>query len=239
MMKVMRKIFCFFVIGAMVFASCGKKTSEKEEKKASDLKTVSVKLNEDAPLYMLSNMTVSGFSINDTTNGIKAKVLMPIKKAKDTTYSIELMSLEAEKVFKESIAQLKEIGKKNEPHNLLIRTVFVTHHNGFLSALFEKEVICAETTSKDSTFFAITYDIKKNTPLKITQVLNIDEQSFEKVISNFTNIEPKMSFSEFESSVFAFGKDSLYIYPLREGKQISVSAPLQSLEYYFINGNKE
>ena len=80
MMKVMRKIFCFFVIGAMVFASCGKKTSEKEEKKASDLKTVSVKLNEDAPLYMLSNMTVSGFSINDTTNGIKAKVLMPIKK---------------------------------------------------------------------------------------------------------------------------------------------------------------
>ena len=218
----------------MVFASCGKKTSEKEEKKAGDFKTVSVKLNEDAPLYMLGNMTVSGFSINDTTNGIKVKVLMPIKKVKDTTYSIKLMSLEAEKVFKESVAQLK-----NEPHNLLIRTVFVTHYNGFLSALFEKEVICAETTSKDSTFFAVTYDIKKNTPLKITQVLNIDEKSFEKVISNFTNLEPKMSFSEFESSVFALGKDSLYIYPLREGKQLQVSAPLQSLEHYFINGSKE
>ena len=232
----MRKIFYFFTIGLLLFSACGKKETENKTNNDSKYKTISVKLNEDAPTYMIKGLTISGFSVNDTINGIKAKVLMPIKKAKDTTYSINPITLEAQKVFKESIAQLKEIGKKNETHNLLIRTVFVTHYNGLLSALFEKEVICAESTIKDSTFFAITYDITKNTPLKIRQVLNIDEQSFEKIISNFTNLEPKMSFSEFETSQFAIGKDSLYIYPLREGKQQQISAPLQSLEHYFING---
>ena len=78
----MRKIFCFFAIGVLLFSACGKKEAKKEENKDSKYKTVEEKLNDNAPTYMLKGLTISGFSINDTTNGIKAKVLSPVKRIK-------------------------------------------------------------------------------------------------------------------------------------------------------------
>ena len=81
--------------------------------------------------------------------------------------------------------------------------------------------------------------MQKNTPLKITEIFNITAENFDKVAKNFSKTEQTLSFEEFSTSQFAFSKDSLMVYPIREGKQISISAPLQSLEHYFINDKKE
>lgn len=235
----MRKIFCFFAIGVLLFSACGKKEAKKEENKNSKYKTVEEKLNDNAPTYMLKGLTISGFSINDTTNGIKAKVLSPVKRIKDSTFSIKPMTLEVEKQFKQTVAELKEIGKKTEQHNLVIRTVSVVSYNNLISGLFEKRLTYAEEGKKENEFFAITYDMQKNTPLKITEIFNITAENFDKVANNFSKTEQMLSFEEFSTSQFAFSKDSLMVYPIREGKQISISAPLQSLEHYLINDKKE
>ena len=223
----------------LLFSACGKKETENKTNNDSKYKTIEEKLNDNAPTYMIKGLTISGFSVNDTANGIKAKVLLPVKRVKDSIFSVKPLILEAEKQFQQAVAELKKIGKKNEPHNLMIKTVSVVSYDNLISGLFEKKLTYAEEGKIENSFFALTYDMQKNTALKITEIFNVTNENFDKVVNNFSNIEPKMSFEEFSSSQFAFGKDSLYIYPLREGKQISVSAPLQSLEHYFINGNKE
>ncbi len=224
----MKLLFYFLTFSALIFASCGKKAEQKQEKKDTKLKTVEVKLNADAPTYMLQTLTISGFSINDTANGIKARMLIPVKKVKEETRSIKPIITTSEGVFKQGVEQIKQIGKKQEPHQLLVRTVWVVPYNNLLSALMEREIVYAESNQKDSLFFGVTYNVEKNIPLKITEVVNLNAQEFEKLSLPF-------GFEEFKSSQFAIGKDSLYIYPTIEGKQSKFTLPLQSLEHFIIN----
>lgn len=224
----MKRVLCLFALSAIIVVSCGKKQEEKPQQNNTDLKTVEVKLNSDAPLYLLPNLTISGFTINDTINGIKAKVLSPFKKTKDNSFSIKPISIEAENQFKEAVAELKKVGKQSEPHSLLIRTVWVVAYNNLISALLEKEIIYAGNTQKDSLFFALTYNAKQNTPLKITEVLDLNAQEFEKLSLPF-------GYEEYKASQFAIGKDSLYIYPTIDGKQTQFTLPLQTIEHHIIN----
>ncbi len=231
----MKRIFCFLALSTLIVVSCGKKAEEKQAKQPSDLKTVEIKLNDDAPEYMLQTLTISGFSINDTVNGIKARILTPVKKNKEVELSLKAVNVSIQQRFKESVEQLKQIGKKQEPHQLLIRMVSVVSYNNLISALMEREVLYAETNQKDSVFFGVTYDMKKNTPLKITEVFNIDEKGFEKISSYFTNVEASLGFNDFLSSEFAISKDSVFFYPSKQEKQFQVAIPIQSLEHYIIN----
>ena len=241
----MKRIFYFFTLSALVFASCGKKAEEKQEKKDSNLKTIEVKLNDDAPTYMLQTLTVSGFSINDTVNGIKARVLSPVKKVKQETRSLKPITSRSEQIFKQSVEELKKIGKKQEQHQLLVRTVSVVAYNNLVSALMEREIIyaernkslCKRRTGKDgdSLFFGVTYNVANNTPLKITEVININEKTFEKISSYFTNVEASLGFAEFANSEFAISNDNILLYPTKDSKQYEVAIPIQAIEHYIIN----
>jgi hypothetical protein len=231
----MKRIFYFLTFSALVFASCGKKAEEKQVEQEVNLKTVEVKLNDDAPIYMLQTLTISGFSINDTVNGIKARVLTPVKKIKEETRSFKPINSRSEQMFKQSVEQLKQIGKKQEPHQLLVRTVSVVSYNNLVSALMEREIIYAETNQKDSLFFGVTYNVEKNTPLKITEVININEKTFEKISSYFTNVEASLGFNDFVGSEFAISNDSIFVYPTKQEKQYQVAIPIQTIEHYIIN----
>lgn len=231
----MKRLFYFFTLSALVFASCGKKTEEKQEKKDSNLKTIEVKLNDDAPTYMLQTLTVSGFSINDTVNGIKARVLSPVKKVKQETRSLKPITSRSEQIFKQSVEELKKIGKKQEQHQLLVRTVSVVAYNNLVSALMEREIIYAETNQKDSLFFGVTYNVANNTPLKVRELLDIDEKKFEKIASYFTDVESSLGFAEFSNSEFAISNDNILLYPTKDSKQYEVAIPIQAIEHYIIN----
>jgi hypothetical protein len=231
----MKRIFYFLTFSALIFASCGKKAEQKQEKQETKFKSVELKLNEDAPTYMIKSLTIGGFSINDTVHGIKARVLAPVKKIKEETRSFKPINSCSEKMFKQSVEQLKQIGKKKEPHQLLVRTVSVVSYNNLISALMEREIIYAETNQKDSVFFGVTYNVEKNTPLKITEVFNIDEKNFEKIASYFTNVESTLCYNDFLSSEFAISKDSVFFYPRKQTTQYQVAIPLQPIEHYIIN----
>ncbi len=231
----MKRIFYFLTFSALVFASCGKKAEEKQEKKDSNLKTIEVKLNDDAPTYMLQTLTVSGFSINDTINGIKARVLSPVKKVKQETRSLKPITSRSEQIFKQSVEELKKIGKKQEQHQLLVRTVSVVAYNNLVSALMEREIIYAETNQKDSLFFGVTYNVANNTPLKVRELLDIDEKKFEKIASYFTDVESSLGFAEFSNSEFAISNDNILLYPTKDSKQYEVAIPIQAIEHYIIN----
>ncbi len=231
----MKRIFYFLTFSALIFASCGKKAEEKQEKQNSNLKTVEVKLNEDAPTYMLQTLTISGFSVNDTVNGIKAKMLIPIKRVKEETRSFKVIASKGEQIFKQSVEEIKKIGKKEVPHQLLVRTVSVVSYNSLVSALMEREIIYAETNQKDSLFFGVTYNVANNTPLKIREVLDIDEKKFEKISSYFTNVESSLGFEDFSNSEFAISKDNILVYPTKDLKQYEISIPIQAIEHYIIN----
>lgn len=231
----MKRIFYFLTFSALVFASCGKKAEEKQVKQETNLKTVEVKLNDDAPIYMLQTLTVSGFSINDTVNGIKARVLTPVKKVKQETRSLKPITTRSEQIFKQSVEELKKIGKKQEQHQLLVRTVSVVAYNNLVSALMEREIIYAETNQKDSLFFGVTYNVANNTPLKVRELLDIDEKKFEKIASYFTDVESSLGFAEFSNSEFAISNDNILLYPTKDSKQYEVAIPIQAIEHYIIN----
>ncbi len=231
----MKRIFYFLTFSALVFASCGKKAEEKQVKQETNLKTVEVKLNDDAPIYMLQTLTISGFSINDTVNGIKARVLSPVKKVKQETRSLKPITTRSEQIFKQSVEELKKIGKKQEQHQLLVRTVSVVAYNNLVSALMEREIIYAETNQKDSLFFGVTYNVANNTPLKVRELLDIDEKKFEKIASYFTDVESSLGFAEFSNSEFAISNDNILLYPTKDSKQYEVAIPIQAIEHYIIN----
>lgn len=231
----MKGMFYVLIFSACLMFSCGKKTEQTPAKEQKDLKMVTVKLNDDAPTYMLKNLSVSGVSITDTINGIKAKMLIPIKKLKDDALSLKPITSRSEQIFKQSVEELKKIGKKQEQHQLLVRTVSVVAYNNLISALMEREILFAETNQKDSLFFGVTYNVAKNTPLNIKEVLDIDEKKFEKISSYFTNIEPSLGYEDFSSSEFAISLDSIFIYPTKDLKQYQISIPIHAIEHYIIN----
>ncbi len=231
----MKRLFYFLTFSALIFASCGKKAEQKQEKNDTKLKTVEIKLNEDAPTYMLQTLTISGFSINDTVNGIKAKMLVPIKRVKEETRSFKLIASKAEQIFKQSVEEIKKVGKKEMPHQLLVRTVSVVAYNNLVSALMEREIVYAESNQKDSLFFGVTYNVANDTPLKIREILDIDDKKFEKISSYFTNVEASLGFEEFVNSEFAISKDNILVYPIKDSKQYEVSIPIQAIEHYIIN----
>lgn len=215
--------------------SCGKK--DQKTKTDSRFTTKRVEITEEKPEYLLNDMSISGFRVNDTINGIKVNLLCPVVKSKTAGFSTKLIYEISNSYFKNFVAEAKEKGKNDSIyHQLNIRTVFVNSKAGLISCLMEENAKFVGEGIRKS-YFGVTYKKTEDKALSFAEVFPIDEANFDDFKLLFSSKADVLSKKDFDESQFAIGKDSLYVFVIgEENKQTKLSAPIQSIEEFIING---
>lgn len=227
------KLFSLILVFCVI--SCGKK--EQKPEKDSKFTKKQIELTEEKPEYLLNDMSISGFKINDTVNGIKVNLLCPVVKSKTAEFSTKLIYEISNSHFKNFVAEAKEKGKHDSVfHSLNIRTVFVNSYNNLISCLMErKSEFAGEETRKH--YFGVTYKKTADKPLKFTEVFPLDESMFEEFRQLFSEKAASLSLKDFNESQFAIGKDSLFVFVSKDEKnQMKLSVPVLMVEGFIING---
>ena len=81
----------FSLVLVFCVVSCGKK--DQKAKTDSRFTTKQVEITEEKPEYLLNDMSISGFRVNDTINGIKVNLLCPVVKSKINLRIINLFPI--------------------------------------------------------------------------------------------------------------------------------------------------
>lgn len=221
---------------AFLLQGCGKKKSEAE--KDPRFKQSVEQVSENKPDYLLENLSLSGLRVNDTTNNIKANILLPVARAKDLGYSLKPISKAANESFKDFVQRAKAEGKiADKFHTFDIKTVFVNSSGGLISCLMEAEEQFAGK-QKSVCRFGVTYPKTKSEPLGFMQVFPLDDKTFSEFKAAFSDKEAEFSLSDLEVCDFAIGRDSLFIFLADSGsvKQRSLSATLDKVQGFMVNG---
>ena len=215
--------------------SCGKK--DQKAKNDSRFTTKQVEITDEKPEYLLNDMSISGFRVNDTINGIKVNLLCPVVKSKTAGFSTKLIYEISNSYFKNFVAEAKEKGKNDSVfHQLNIRTVFVNSKAGLISCLMEEKAKFVGEEIRKS-YFGVTYKKTDDKALSFAEVFPIDEANFDEFKLLFSTKADALSKKDFDESQFAIGKDSLYVFVGgKESSQTKFSAPIQSIEGFIING---
>ena len=100
----------FSLVLVFCVVSCGKK--DQKAKTDSRFTTKQVEITEEKPEYLLNDMSISGFRVNDTINGIKVNLLCPVVKSKTAGFSTKLIYEISNSYFKNFVAEAKEKGNE-------------------------------------------------------------------------------------------------------------------------------
>lgn len=223
-------------LAAFLLQGCGKKKSEtgKDPRFKQSVEQVS----ENKPDYLLENLSLSGLRVNDTTNNIKANILLPTARTKDLGYSLKPVSKVANERFKDFVQRAKAEGKiSGKFHTFDIKTVFVNSVGGLISCLLEvKEQLVGKQNSVYR--FGVTYRKTKDEPLAFTQVFPLDEKLLSEFVSTLGWNDASITLSDLEACEFAIGRDSLFVFlsDKTDAKQRNLSAALDNVQGFMVNG---
>lgn len=145
--KMLKKFFTlfvlFFVVFSVFFCSCSK-SKEKGKSGESTEKTDNGR-NEDKAQYLLDGLAIGGLNINDTANGIRARLLFPVIRNKDFKYDVKPVIALSEEYFRTFVEKAKRKGKIDGSfHQYVIRTVFVNVYEDIFSVLMQQRFKMAD-----------------------------------------------------------------------------------------------
>ncbi len=217
---------------------CGCGKEDKKTQKDPRFTKKQVEIKDNKPEYLLQGVTIGGLRINDTVNNIKAELLMPAASAKDFKYSLTPINKRTNEVFKDFVTRAKKEEKNDTVFNRLnIRTFFVNSKGNLISSLMEST---EQLTGKEQTqhCFGITYRKNSQTPLTFKEVFPLNEEVFEDFRQIFGAETENFGLKDFETSEFAIGKDSLFVFieDKESGKQSKISADILLIEAFMAHG---
>ncbi len=240
--KMLKKFFTllvlFFVVFSVFFCSCSK-SKEKGKIGGSTEKTDNGR-NEDKAQYLLDGLAIGGLNINDTTNGISARLLFPVIRNKDFKYDVKPVIALSEEYFRAFVEKAKKRGKIDGSfHQYVIRTVFVNVYEDIFSVLMQQRFKMADEKDFVEEYYAFNCKSNQKTDLSFTDVLNVNETNYKDFQKLFSGKLDSVDLKLLSESDFAFGRDSLFVFVdcgQGEGLQLKAAAPMNRAKRFVLNG---
>ncbi|MBR1774234.1 MAG: hypothetical protein IJ759_01795 [Bacteroidales bacterium] len=214
------------LIGAFVFASCNKGTSDSE--KFEDItKTSSINI--------MKNMTVASMGLNDTINNIRGKLVFVrnVKKDDDNLNLAPSMNRITDdlKRFAKQVKALENMDRHDTNYYFhSVKSVY--EYDDIISVLYEKKSHLSGTKDTITEILSYNYDKETEKEYSFKDIFAVNSDN----IAEFNRLfVTNLNLEDLSSLVFNFEKDMVWIGLQKDGKIIRYGQPLRKVKKFLID----